>query len=85
MCILAHAPLAHFAAAEQAFENQKRVRDFRPDSRLASVFRPFPGTQGLMAMAFVMDKILGVRRVLADDVCLPGIGSVASHLGLVAV
>ena len=72
--ILLQAPVTDLVEAEDALEDEKRVFDPGPDSRFGAVLRALGVRQGLLAVAFLVRKILCSRGMLPDHLALSGIG-----------
>jgi len=83
--VLVQTAVTDLVEAEDALEDEKRVFDLGADSRLGTVLRTLGVRQGLVAVAFLVRKILCSRGMLSDHPALPGVGRVAPDTSFLAM
>lgn len=83
--VLLQPPVAHLGKAEDALDDQKGMLDLGPHLRLDPVLLALPLGQRLVTGALLIGEVLRLRRGLADQCFLAGIGRVAIDPVLVAM
>jgi len=79
--VLVQTPITNLVKAKHPLENQERMLNLGADARLYSILRTFSVRQGLVTAAFLLGKVLGLRRMLTDQLALSSIGRITPDTG----
>jgi len=83
--VLVQTAVTDLVEVKYPLEDQERMLDLGPDSRLGAVLRAFRVRQSAVAAALLLDKVSRLRCMLADQLALSGIGRVTPDTGLPTV
>lgn len=83
--VLYNASVSHLAKSKYPFDYQKGILHFCPHPRFSSVLRYFFIAQLFVAAAFLIGKILRMRRMFAYDIALSRICRVAPYSFFIAM